>query len=93
MPSYYDTHYEDEQDWTPVLLQRPKDVKASCNNTRTNTFTQTNLFTRSRQGYTAHQMAQLLHMKVGMYNRIEAGKIDPPPESIPRLRKLLFLKL
>ena len=93
MPSYYDTHYEDEQDWTPVLLQRPKDAKPVVTTHEPIPLHRQIYLARSRQGYTAHQMAQLLHMKVGMYNRIEAGKIDPPPESIPRLRKLLFLKL
>ena len=101
MPSHYDTHYEDdEQDWEPVVLKRPSQpVNAAASASKpTNVPEPMPLhrkiyLARSRNGYTAHEFAQKLHMKVRTYQKIEAGTVEPPPECIPKLRKYLDLRI
>ena len=95
MPTHYDTHYEDtEQDWDTVVL---KSSNVLTNNKNTQNI-DIPLFrkirnARSQYGYTAHELCQQLHMKFKTYQKMENGEIPVPPECIPKLRKLLHLKL
>ena len=97
MPSHYDTHYEDdEQDWEPVVLKRPSQPTEAPSKSTGNEpmpLHRKIYLARSRNGYTAHELAQKLHMKITTYQRMEAGTIDPPPECIPKLRKYLDLRI
>ena len=97
MPSHYDTHYEDDtQDWDPVVFKR--NIVQNKNESKSQISEQIPLhrqlfLARSRNGYTAHEFSQKLHMKISMYQKIESGIIPPPPECIPKLRKYLGLRI
>ena len=96
MPSYWNEDFETfEQDWEPVVLKKDKN---SNNNTQPQNNQPIPLYrqianARSINNYTQHQFAQILHMKVNKYIKIEAGTIEVPPEIIPKLRKYLKMKI
>jgi ribosome-binding protein aMBF1 (putative translation factor) len=93
MPSHYDEHFEDyNQDWEPVVITKRKDEKKDDKPTEIPLHRRLFL-ARSREGKTAHEMCQLLHMKYSQYKRIEEGKYEIPTELYHKLRKLLNMKI
>ena len=73
MPSHYDTHYEDEQDWEPVILKRSNKNDEKKQNTEIPLHRKIRI-ARSQYGYTAHDLCQQLHMKYNKYEKMESGE-------------------
>ena len=48
---------------------------------------------RSRHDYTQHEFAQLIHMKVKDYIKLEKGILDPSPQVLVKIRKYLNIKI
>ena len=90
MPSDWDPHYEDEQDWEPVVFKKDN-TKSSVNYQKENPIHCKICLARSRAGYTAHELAQKLHMKIKDYQRIEAGEQLPTLDLLTKLRKIINL--
>jgi len=93
MPKDWDPHYEEEQDWDPVVFKK---------NLNNENLTKSNVIetpihskiclARSKAGYTAHQLAQKLHMRIKDYQRIEAGEQLPSFNLLAKLRKTINLQ-
>lgn len=97
MPSYWNDDFDDvnTQDWEPVILKRPKNKEVPKNNSLTNELPlhRKIALARSRNEYTQHEFAQLIHMKVKDYIKLENGIIDPSPQVMVKIRKYLDIKI
>jgi ribosome-binding protein aMBF1 (putative translation factor) len=91
MPKDWDPHYEDEQDWEPVVFKRAS-TTSSVNSPQETPIHSKMCLARSRAGYTAHELAQKLHMKIKDYQRIETGELLPTPDLLTKLRKIINLQ-
>tara|TARA_B100001113_G_C21093558_1_gene615489 strand:+ start:65 stop:343 length:279 start_codon:yes stop_codon:yes gene_type:complete len=91
MPKDWDPHYEDEQDWEPVVFKRNTNT-ATISSQKTPIHSKICL-ARSKAGYTSHELAQKLHMKIKEYQKIENGEMSPSTDLLTKLRKIIDLKL
>ena len=92
MPKEWDPHYEDEQDWEPVVFKKDINSQKSKNNTIEAPFHSKLCVARSKAGYTAHELSQKLHMRIKDYKRIEDGEQLPSFDLLAKLRKIINLQ-
>jgi ribosome-binding protein aMBF1 (putative translation factor) len=91
MPKDWDPHYEDEQDWEPVVFKKDN-TQSSVNSQQESPIHSKICLARSRAGYTAHELAQKLHMRIKDYQRIENGEQLPTIDLLGKLRKIINLQ-
>tara|TARA_B100000965_G_scaffold160124_1_gene133489 strand:- start:864 stop:1139 length:276 start_codon:yes stop_codon:yes gene_type:complete len=91
MPKDWDPHYEDEQDWEPVVFKKDN-TQSSVDSQKESPIHSKICLARSRAGYTAHELAQKLHMRIKDYQRIENGEQLPTIDLLGKLRKIINLQ-
>lgn len=92
MPKDWDPHYEEEQDWEPVILKKSTQ-KSEKSTTEPIPLHRKIALARSRSNMTTHQLAQALHMKIHDYEMIENGEVKPSNAIISKLRKYINLQI
>ena len=91
MPKDWDPHYEEEQDWEPVVFKKNLNRETSPE-VAVEPIHSKICLARSKAGYTAHELSQKLHMRIKDYQRIEAGEQIPSFDLLAKLRKIINLQ-
>lgn len=92
MPKDYDPHYEDEQDWDPVVFKR-SEATSNLDDTSPQPLHRRIYLARSKSKITAHELAQKMHMKIKQYDLIERGQEMPTPQCLAKLRRFINLEI
>ena len=92
MPRNYDPHYEDEQDWEPIVLKKTSHQSNKDPQQDTIPIHRKIYSARKQYGITAHELAQRLQMRIKDYEAIENGNVEPTPNCIAKLRRMINLK-
>ena len=72
MPSYWDENFEDfNQDWEPVIIKKSDKNESNQNESFVMPVHRKISNARSNNNYTVHEFAQLIHMKVNDYIKLE----------------------
>lgn len=95
MPSYWNEDLEDlNQDWEPVILKKSDKTVVSATEppSATPMYRKISL-ARSNNNYTIHEFAQLIHMKVKDYIKLEKGLVEPNNQQLSKIRKYLNIRI
>jgi len=94
MPSYWDENFEDfNQEWEPVIIKKSDKNESNQNESSVMPVHRKISNARSNNNYTVHEFAQLIHMKVNDYIKLETGKIEPNSQQLAKIRKYLGIKI
>tara|TARA_Y100000389_G_scaffold172206_1_gene180479 strand:- start:166 stop:444 length:279 start_codon:yes stop_codon:yes gene_type:complete len=90
MPSYYDTHYEDEQDWETVVIKNTKnEIKTPIVCNKELPLHRKIFLGRQRSKYTANQLASILRISLNEYEDFENNRTTPSKACLSKLRKYI----
>ena len=95
MPSYWNEDFEDlNQDWEPVILKKSDKTVISAPQPPSATPIHRKIsVARSNNNYTIHEFAQLIHMKVKDYIKLEKGLVEPNNQQLSKIRKYLNIRI
>ena len=90
MPSYYNDLYNEEQDWSDVILNRPNkiDIKNNSDESIKLHFGNYILKERIRNQISQTDFAQKLNIKLSILQQYEDGDIVPPKRIITRINNI-----